>query len=389
MPHSRSRAGRGPMSDQTDSKLLHLPSLSIEGFRGIDHLRINRLGRVTLLAGRNGVGKTSVLDAIRLFADRGHWLSLVATLERNEEIAPSREDSSVEESPDFEALFFSRTPVLGSTFVVGMNGEDSPQLRVEVSSVDEQLQETLPIFRRAIAVSDGLALRVSFGEFEEYLPMYDGDGDLRRHGWPNRSRIRRSLGRDSGLKTINCHSLGPGLLDNDVLDELWGEIALTPSEPLALEALRLGASFGVDGIAVVPGVGRSYRRRVVVKLNGGQRVPLRSLGDGAARLFGVAVALANAAGGFLLIDEAENGIHHELQADFWKLVLRASQEHNVQVVATTHSWDCIVGFSAAASENESAEGVVVRLERDGDGMRAVEYSEDELEVAAAQGIEVR
>ena len=197
------------MSDQTHSKLLHLPSLSIEGFRGIDHLRINRLGRVTLLAGRNGVGKTSVLDAIRLFADRGHWLSLVATLERNEEVAPSRDDTNTEESPDFEALFYCRAPTLGSTFVVGPNGEDSPRLRVEVSLADEQLQETLPMFRRAIEMSDGLALKVSFGEFDEHLPMYNSDGDLRRFGWQSKSRLRRGLGRDSGPTAINCSISGP------------------------------------------------------------------------------------------------------------------------------------------------------------------------------------
>ena len=49
---------------------LHLPDLVIRGFRGIDDLTIPRLGRVTLLAGKNGVGKTTVLDAVRVFASR-------------------------------------------------------------------------------------------------------------------------------------------------------------------------------------------------------------------------------------------------------------------------------------------------------------------------------
>ena len=48
--------------------LLPLPSRSIRGLRGIEELSIPRLGRVTLLAGRNGVGKTTVLDAVRIYA---------------------------------------------------------------------------------------------------------------------------------------------------------------------------------------------------------------------------------------------------------------------------------------------------------------------------------
>ena len=56
---------------------LHLPDLYIEGFRGIDKLSIPRLGRVTLLAGRNSVGKTTVLDAVRVYAARGSYSGAV------------------------------------------------------------------------------------------------------------------------------------------------------------------------------------------------------------------------------------------------------------------------------------------------------------------------
>ena len=40
-------------------------------------------------------------------------------------------------------------------------------------------------------------------------------------------------------------------------------------------------------------------------------------------------------------------------------------------------------------ELEDADGVLVRLERNGDKTRAIEYSEEELRIAAEQGIEVR
>ena len=54
-----------------NSDNLHLPNLTIKGFRGIEELSIRKLGRVTLLAGKNGVGKTTVLDAVRAYAARG------------------------------------------------------------------------------------------------------------------------------------------------------------------------------------------------------------------------------------------------------------------------------------------------------------------------------
>ena len=128
----------------------------------------------------------------------------------------------------------------------------------------------------------------------------------------------------------------------------------------------------------------------MVRTEGEDRpVPLRSLGDGALRLFSVALALANSRDGFLLIDEAENGIHHSVQRDFWWMVLQTAQANNVQVVATTHSWDCVRGFAEAAIENETAEGVLYRLDRLPAGLQAVEYTEDDLRVATEQSIEVR
>ena len=118
-------------------------------------------------------------------------------------------------------------------------------------------------------------------------------------------------------------------------------------------------------------------------------MPLKSLGDGATRLFGVALALADIQDGFLVVDEVENGIHHSIQRDFWKMVINTAHQNRTQVFATTHSWDCVKGFAQAAVDSSDVEGTLIRLERNGHRIRAIEYSEDELEVAADQDIEVR
>ena len=109
------------MSDNTGDDSLHVPSLRIEGFRGIDSLTINSLGRVTLLAGRNGTGKTTVLDAVRVFANRGRLSTLTAVLDRSEEYAGRVVDgeTGVTEMPDFEALFHGRQARTGTSFTIG------------------------------------------------------------------------------------------------------------------------------------------------------------------------------------------------------------------------------------------------------------------------------
>lgn len=78
-----------------------------------------------------------------------------------------------------------------------------------------------------------------------------------------------------------------------------------------------------------------------------------------------------------------------MQYDLWKMILQTARANHVQVLATTHSWDCVRGFAYAAAEYEDGDGILVRLDRDDRGLRAVEYSKEGLLAAAEQGIEVR
>src|SRR5262245_20037887 len=66
---------------------LRLPSLEVRNFRAFDHLQIESLGRVNLITGRNNVGKTSVLEAVYLYARAGAGLALHERLRSRDEFA--------------------------------------------------------------------------------------------------------------------------------------------------------------------------------------------------------------------------------------------------------------------------------------------------------------
>jgi len=50
---------------------LKLTSLEIDKYRAFGHVQVAQLGRVNLFVGRNSIGKTSLLEAIWLYARRG------------------------------------------------------------------------------------------------------------------------------------------------------------------------------------------------------------------------------------------------------------------------------------------------------------------------------
>lgn len=363
-----------------------LDSLSITGFRGIDQLEIPRLGHVALLAGRNGVGKTTVLEALRVYAARGGSAILREMLSLREELTELRygnEDPVY--APAVDRLFH-QNGAGGTAIAIGQIDGDVPTLTIEdVRNLSEVPDEVASRF----GADDFKALRVVFAHTTSFY-SWPGVFASPRGRW---GRITQTS--DQEETPSRCELLGPGLLGSSRLARLWDKVALTDAEGLALDALRLVFGDRIERAAVigedVPGSrGYGSHRRVVVKLSDHDHpVPLRSLGDGATRMFGVALALANCRDGILLIDEVENGIHYTLQSKFWNVVFRTAHAHNTQVVATTHSKDCINGFAAAALACPDVDGNLVRLGRRNGKLRAVEYSTEELKTAAEQNIEVR
>jgi AAA15 family ATPase/GTPase len=167
---------------------------------------------------------------------------------------------------------------------------------------------------------------------------------------------------------------------------MWDNVAVLGQESLVEDALRVI----VPQLERIILVGESRSRNVLCKLKGVARpVPIKAMGDGANRIFALAVALAQTPGGALLIDEVENGLHYSVQAEVWEAIFSIASAVNVQVFATTHSWESVVAFQYAANRS-SADGMLYRLDRERDGeVHAVRYTEEEVAIAAEQQIEVR
>ena len=375
------------MALETDrTTALHLPSLSITNFRAIDHLSIKRLGRVTLLAGRNGVGKTSVLDAVRVFASRADRQVVDTLLAQREEFMPSDVTDASMALPDYAALFTGRQTLPGRPVVIGpVDGDCS--LRLEGPDPDAMPADEYGLLA-ALAADGTSPVRTVFGAKGRWLSPaitlavgLDGKAGL--------ADFWRDEGGKEHWAEVNCVSLGPNLPSNGDISRLWDHAVLTEQETAALAALRV-VTPQVEKVALVQTeLGRAFRRVLVKLCDQERRVSLKSLGDGATRVFCTALALASSRDGFLLMDEVENGVHHSVQRRFWKLVFEASCRLNIQVLATTHSWDCVTGFARAAVENGDVDGLLVRLERRKGKLRAVEYSEERLQAAAEMDFEVR
>jgi AAA15 family ATPase/GTPase len=171
------------------------------------------------------------------------------------------------------------------------------------------------------------------------------------------------------------------------VSSLWDEIYLTSKEDIVIEALRIILPT-VDRIGFSVSEGFNNIR---LKVKDHEKpIPLSSMGYGMNRILNLAIALVSTEKGVLLIDEIETGLHYEAQLDMWRLVLKTAQDLDVQVFATTHSWDCIAAFKEALQELEDQSvAKLFRLDSKYGKLRAVEYDAEEIRIAVNQGVEVR
>ena len=386
----RAHAAVSDAADETSGAAafnLPVPDLKMRGFRGIDSLDIPRFTQVTLVAGLNGIGKTTVLEALEVLASRGSGAVLTGILvkrrEQGQEIdVHGRQVTML----DWESLFYGRSPNEDDVISIGVKGcEES--LRISVATPedieDDGAERVLGALDPEIAI-----LKASMNGARKYVPMVAER--VRPFPW----RSRRAPFEAGYPAELQYETVGPDVLRDEQLARMWDRIALSPE--LGEVTTSVSRMYGrqISVIAMTGGTSdegiSSPGRRAMVSLDEGSRpVPLKSLGDGAMRITGNLMAVSRSDTSLVLVDEIENGVHHSIQRQFWNTMIGAAARNGTQLVATTHSWDCVEAFAHAAVENENVDCSLIRLDYISDELTVAIYDESNLLSATESGIEVR
>ena len=366
---------------------LKIESITLERFRAFRELTIRGLGRVNLITGKNNTGKSSVLEGLRILASTAAPDVIYDILRYPEE---NIEEAEEERHPaDTDSLFqvsglFHGFPLLSEDtepIAISTSGKSSPMsmtMRLDWRSAELDLDGKYRLVPLDKLDPDGIAALVV--ERQDTINVYP----LERFRYPY--SMRRGRFGPSSETQMACIFVSPYGGGTGMLGPLWDKIALSDREKDVIEALRI-----IDPqISAVSMVGSTSRKpTAIVRADNIERpIPLRSFGDGLNRLFGIILSLVNAREGLLLVDEFENGLHHTVQLDMWRTIFRLAQTLDIQVFATSHSWDVVETFQKAAAEAPE-EGALIRLARRGEDIIPTVLSEDELAIATRDQIEVR
>ena len=373
-------------------------SLLINNYKKIRHLLIPKLGRVNLVWGKNNVGKSTLLEALSIYASSGHVSQLYEILKmRGEDLNVFGYRDSITTEEELNAFLplvsdYKKSTLEMDGVQVGENEKNVVIIKlVRVSRVRTNLSESGKISTiRVVApidapqeenvVSQSLGIQMSNHSKQlNYVISLDG------HGFKDFGLLDSVGMPNVPFKYISSNNGKQGVS----IDKLWASVSMSENEDYVIKALQIiEPRIKRFNILTSDSTGSEQGFIPFVLLEGeNNRVRLSSMGDGINRILTIILSLINCKGGIFLLDEFENGLHYSVQSKLWDIIFELAKNLDVQVFVTTHSNDCIKSF---AHSSMSEDGLAIRLDMGANGLKAQLYEEPEkLVFAMNEAIELR
>jgi len=352
----------------------------IKNFKCFKQLTLPDLGRITIVGGKNNVGKTALLESLFLFFDRqsptmilkqygwrglgrvtttaeGMWAPIFRNHDFTESISVS-----VWIDGKMESAVFKYNP----NFIL----ESLPPGEAPQSSGEKSVRtdiEPIPSFSLDIEYDNG-------SESKKTAHLM-----ISPKGAPG-------LKRDYVVSGLQPAIFLPAKMQvsSKETSERFSKLQKTMRVPNALQFLKLieprlkelaNITEGPDPV-IYGDIGLS------------QMIPVPLMGEGMSHMLDIILAIAYCENSTVFIDEVDNGIHKSLLPEIWEAIGNAAEEFHCQIIATTHSYECLEAIHKGLA-NRPDDLRYIRLSRDGDIATAKTSNYEMLGSAIQHNMEIR
>lgn len=353
--------------------------IEMENFRGFSHLKMEDVKPITLISGMNNVGKSSVLDGLFLFFD--HIAPDSFTKLNNFRGFPSVSEPKYLWEPIFHNLDTQKAVKIMLKLPEGNASlcyeKDASYIVPEDADVPQNM---LTQFMSSTQSSYTLKFQYGYNDYHEAGHFIASPSGL----WRN---------VDTSMKGNQIQFLPFTQFVNSVIVQATGDVAallgnleLRGKKEELIEILKC-IEPSISDITTIMTIGGGAQ--IYVKINE-HLLPVKLAGDGLNKLMFIILSIIAHPDSLILIDEIETGIHYSAYSDLWKAIAATTQKYHCQVIATTHSYECIVGAVNGLEEMSASEDFCYfRLDRQDEEIRVNRYSNELLRTAINSSLEVR
>jgi AAA15 family ATPase/GTPase len=383
-----------------------LTNLTIKNFRCFENFELKNLKRVNIFVGDNNSGKSSVLKAIevlnpKFFKEKSHYLSQILSLyyqfgPHGNGFIKSHQDIFEEHS-----IFFNNTNTKNKILIEGnfksenKDSNDNFDIKFENKIVDKIVNFPKKDFEQ----KNPEFFLDDTKEFKSIVATYQ-------------------FSNKQNLLTLGVSSIGTyndDIEDFEVFDVIfkgceinstkeisanWNQILKKNGIAIEEKFVKLLQNFDRDIHAIRPHEDNlDFYKNNPINHQSPLVIPLDSMGEGFKRFLDIIITLElmnqNAKPQIICIDEIDNGLYHDKQDLFWEQIIKLCEEYNIQLFATTHSYDCmksIVGVfenQYKTDEKIDEELAVFRLVKIKNEVRARPFNFSLLKVMVESSTEIR
>jgi ABC-type cobalamin/Fe3+-siderophores transport system ATPase subunit len=368
----------------------YFESFEIRRFRGFRELKLPKLRRVTVIGGKNGAGKTSILEAMFLHLDRNdaailtrpasfrmHGFSFQADVKRMFWNGDTGSEMA------FEANTRVGKEVLRFTY----GTVPQPSVAQVITSQPPTSDRTTspPVTTASI---QGVTMRFVHKNISRGTAYYSESSPIGVITQVTEQIAPAPIAIFLSPTTrYNPKDLADGftnVVQRESLDVLLGAPRVVQTTIKHLQLLQVADASVIHG-----------------DIGAGIQIPITVLGDGAVAIVAIILAVIRAENGVVLVDEFDTSVHYSVLRQIWAIIGEVAGQFNCQLIVSTHSRECIQAASDGMDDAGRHDDLLyIRLDRiEGDPgkpeqratghIAATTYEPDELASALKEEWEVR
>jgi len=365
--------------------------LEISHFRGIDTARLEGIKQVNLITGRNNSGKTSILEAMfvlsgmsnprlllninafrKLKFDNDNNLKYIFNnVELNEPIKLQGTISGIVRSATI-------TPHTEMMQDILLKNKDLPHFFDQRAATNPSMQ-----------VTDLLQLEQS--SLQNKIEEIDGINISFKNNSDKEQKVYINF-KDGRIKYSNTYKekLSTKYLDSQItLTDVGSDLSLVVKKKQIKNIVDILKRIEPHLLDIQIANDNS----IYCDIGKDELLPINIMGDGIRHTLAVLSAMYDMQNGVIFIDEVENGLHYSSIKIFWQAVLRLADELDVQIVATTHSYEAVKALKEASKmlpgKNPYKEIAFFRIEKEDSKTTVIHYDYETFITSLDEGYEVR
>lgn len=351
---------------------LMIRNICIRNFRCYKQLDLEVTKRLNVVVGDNGMGKTTLLEAIFLTLATSTEVALRFRQVRGLEGLLQGSQHRIEDAL-WGDLFYNRDTTQPLSVVLDGDGPENRRLTISreggggaflpLGESNAQQVPNAPVtFKWTNAEKREFPVSPSIGPAGINLPSTGED-------MPDFFSFAAGAMTGSGENAGRFSELSQGGRKSEFL-------SLFRSEYPWISDLNIEVYAGAPVIFATLDTGRS--------------LPLPMISGGINRIVGFMLAIASRPRSVVMIDEIESGIYYTHQAAIWRALIQFARTYESQLFITTHSKECLEALKEAASDEDLRDISLWRIEREGEEQPVVrQFSGEVFSAGIEYGEEVR